>query len=759
MRTSSPYFQNSYSGQFAPPASHATGYLPPTLPGYDAALSRQNGNRIILPPLRPTTHQNHGVGVSALESTQMNNGVATSNNINASEAGVPGVSAPLRSGMPIAHQHMDTSLAQYATVSLGNSNAKSAATASIRTSANLGETSSLANSGATSIGLGGGASTYHSTQTSWQQATLPAPENEPPSSLPPMPKRDSIKLHHHPDLPFLVTNWVDCYASSSADYLSTKNNVEEVPNNKQTVTGDREEAKKKEALMKLQNAAKDMAWAFETLGVFGDSSKEPIISTGDVNTSRRTTYTDLKRRYGPVLSSICSTNATDSGSQSKARVPLLDSLVIAGSSASNEASKSVLETVMPWSFLEAAYEGTVPTAENSGATLDTNTSRQSAGLGVGRRVGESSVSTSDQGLEHLVPNSVSTGSVFRNPVLMGGSLSATVKNNGRSSVTDGKLAMALGSNFETVTKKAAEASRKYVSLRMKMSEEVSEYQKTRMAMKSVMARAQSSGPVLALGDQSGANPDIDQQRVIAQLQRRLGEMHLKISSVKKETADAKKESDNVYQELSSVHNKYSDPRETVGNGNFLPPRLGRGNLSNLTILKSGRLSQLCKNRNFMLPRVITQQYQCTQRHSEFANTQLSILKSRLSHAVTISCHLIYPVYCLKFDKTGRYFITGADDQLVKLFYLGAGPKHGDRPAGQKFSYGANIRGAVLVCTLRGHAGVVTDLDVSADNAMLATASVDGDVRIWGMRDGCPIAILRGHKDGANMVRYMLLTPH
>ena len=61
-------------------------------------------------------------------------------------------------------------------------------------------------------------------------------------------------------------------------------------------------------------------------------------------------------------------------------------------------------------------------------------------------------------------------------------------------------------------------------------------------------------------------------------------------------------------------------------------------------------------------------------------------------------------------------------------------------------------GAVLVCTLRGHAAVITDIDVSADNALLATASDDGDVRIWGMENGCPVAILRGHKGGANMVR-------
>ena len=50
-----------------------------------------------------------------------------------------------------------------------------------------------------------------------------------------------------------------------------------------------------------------------------------------------------------------------------------------------------------------------------------------------------------------------------------------------------------------------------------------------------------------------------------------------------------------------------------------------------------------------------------------SQSQLAVLRSRLAHAVTISAHLIYPVYCLKFDKSGRYFLTGADDQVVKLF--------------------------------------------------------------------------------------------
>ena len=139
----------------------------------------------------------------------------------------------------------------------------------------------------------------------------------------------------------------------------------------------------------------------------------------------------------------------------------------------------------------------------------------------------------------------------------------------------------------------------------------------------------------------------------------------------------------------------------------------------------------------------------------------STLMQRLSHAITINCHLNYPVFCLKFDKTGRYFLTGADDHLVKLFHVGAGISSArmDKNGLHKFSYGTNMRYPVLVCTLRGHAGVVADIDVSSDNALLATASADGDVRIWGLKDGCPVAILRGHRGGANMVSWSVLTPY
>jgi WD40 repeat protein len=95
--------------------------------------------------------------------------------------------------------------------------------------------------------------------------------------------------------------------------------------------------------------------------------------------------------------------------------------------------------------------------------------------------------------------------------------------------------------------------------------------------------------------------------------------------------------------------------------------------------------------------------------------------------------------------------------LVKLFRIGSTVKGSSREKQKYDSRNAAFshqRGAILVCTLRGHAGVITDIGVSADNALLATASEDGDVRVWGMTDGCPVAILRGHEGGANMVSFL-----
>ncbi|CAB3245434.1 unnamed protein product [Arctia plantaginis] len=81
------------------------------------------------------------------------------------------------------------------------------------------------------------------------------------------------------------------------------------------------------------------------------------------------------------------------------------------------------------------------------------------------------------------------------------------------------------------------------------------------------------------------------------------------------------------------------------------------------------------------------------------------------------------VYCVVFDCTGRYVITGADDMLVKVWSALDGR---------------------LVATLRGVGAEVTDVCVSADGALVACGSVDKLVRVWCLRSAEPRAVLSAH---------------
>ncbi|KAM3955791.1 LOW QUALITY PROTEIN: bromodomain and WD repeat-containing protein [Aphomia sociella] len=81
------------------------------------------------------------------------------------------------------------------------------------------------------------------------------------------------------------------------------------------------------------------------------------------------------------------------------------------------------------------------------------------------------------------------------------------------------------------------------------------------------------------------------------------------------------------------------------------------------------------------------------------------------------------VYCLVFDCTGRYVITGADDLLVKVWSAVDGR---------------------LLGTLRGASAEITDVCASADGALLAAGSVEKLIRVWCLASGAPLAVLAGH---------------
>lgn len=106
--------------------------------------------------------------------------------------------------------------------------------------------------------------------------------------------------------------------------------------------------------------------------------------------------------------------------------------------------------------------------------------------------------------------------------------------------------------------------------------------------------------------------------------------------------------------------------------------------------------------------------------------------SRVRHLKTLSGHLQIQAYCLAYDKTGKYVITGSDDRLVKIWSLRTGD---------------------LMFTLRGHVGNITDLAVNSANTLVASSSDDKTVRVWELSTGFPVAVLVGHSAIVNSVRF------
>ncbi|KAK4883678.1 hypothetical protein RN001_006997 [Aquatica leii] len=81
------------------------------------------------------------------------------------------------------------------------------------------------------------------------------------------------------------------------------------------------------------------------------------------------------------------------------------------------------------------------------------------------------------------------------------------------------------------------------------------------------------------------------------------------------------------------------------------------------------------------------------------------------------------VYCLLFDRTGRFIVTGADDLLIKVWSSTSGR---------------------LLATFRGASSELTDIAVNLENTLLAAGSVDRILRVWNLQTGAPVAVLVAH---------------
>ena len=127
------------------------------------------------------------------------------------------------------------------------------------------------------------------------------------------------------------------------------------------------------------------------------------------------------------------------------------------------------------------------------------------------------------------------------------------------------------------------------------------------------------------------------------------------------------------------------------------------------------------------------------RLSRVVSTQAAEVWRRMSSAYKLqyvtSGHFLTPAYCAVFDRSGRYALTGADDTLVKVWDVDRGS---------------------LVMTLRGHKGYITFIAVSADNALVATSCTEGEIRLWRLRDGECVGLLR-HSRAVNWMKFDDLT--
>ncbi|XP_052241692.1 bromodomain and WD repeat-containing protein 3-like isoform X2 [Dreissena polymorpha] len=90
------------------------------------------------------------------------------------------------------------------------------------------------------------------------------------------------------------------------------------------------------------------------------------------------------------------------------------------------------------------------------------------------------------------------------------------------------------------------------------------------------------------------------------------------------------------------------------------------------------------------------------------------------------------VYCVLFDRTGEFLFTGADDSLVKVWW---------------------VTDSRLKATLRGHGAEITDMAINFENTLLASGSCDRTIRVWCLKSKAPAAILQGHTGMITSVQF------
>jgi WD40 repeat protein/transcriptional regulator with XRE-family HTH domain len=97
------------------------------------------------------------------------------------------------------------------------------------------------------------------------------------------------------------------------------------------------------------------------------------------------------------------------------------------------------------------------------------------------------------------------------------------------------------------------------------------------------------------------------------------------------------------------------------------------------------------------------------------------------------------VWRVALSREGQLLATGAGDGTVRLWSIGPVADVEPTPLARPSA------------ALRGHAGVVCGVALSADGRLVASGSDDGSVRLWEGETGRPLAVLHGHRAGVRRV--------
>ena len=548
------------------------------------------------------------------------------------------------------------------------------------------------------------------------------------------------------ELPFLITHWLNGYSQQHQQQRRIKNG-NFISNNKkrnQSSKGTNEEdVRTKEALARVRKATSELASAFADLGAFGQSQNDnngthsgnhPMMAAflDNIHTTTNATYTDMTRRWNNVPQNHLQT--------------LLHSSTVMSNSVMTE--RMTVSSQFPHCRIHAAYER----FSDDGATNDGSKKLSSSPDGKSKNTAisiqdgmtnttnalqqeNSTLATTSNETQIIHVNNM----LLHNPILLSvptnmeeskEAAAAVIENSNNTNTT-----LTIRSNYHQMDILSSNASRRVVDIKRKLHNEIEElkqlqhsllYQKniydyasrkineylssaTATSARSASAAATSSSSTTTDSD-SYVVMQNEANRVIAQLNININSKTRIHQKTKSELSIAEAVSNTLWNETQHIKHTYIDPSydysctyEHDYTTTCTKSHKKRNSMLSHVVSRSIGIGSILGNkRNKFHNRRKIGMKPTTQALIQRYEALMTATNQRLGHYVTVNCHLDCPVYCLRFDRTGQYFVTGADDNLVKLFRIGL-PHHEDvrQQSARKIDC-SRQRGAILVCTLRGH---------------------------------------------------------